>query len=214
MDLADVVAANTKRLRASTTMAAVSDAARQYGARWNSGSIAKIEAASTRLTVETLLLLSLALTDATSSEVTISDLLDAAGELLDITPTSRCTDAQLLDFLSGRAPSVRRHFTVPDHTPDLNETPLPPSLLAEGWPLGRPAKVTEPEQRLAASMSLSDLAFDAWSQHLWHSTFTEERDRRAGRAANAQRKGRVTRSMKNELLDAIQRHIHGNNREL
>jgi hypothetical protein len=42
----------------------------------------------------------------------------------------------------------------------------------------------------------------AWSA-VWGRTFSEERDRRAGGEANAQKRGRVTREMKAELEQVI-----------
>jgi hypothetical protein len=41
------------------------------------------------------------------------------------------------------------------------------------------------------------------SFRLWHRTFSEERDRRAGPDANQQKRGRVSRELRTELENAI-----------
>jgi hypothetical protein len=50
------------------------------------------------------------------------------------------------------------------------------------------------------------------SAALWKGTFSEERDRRAGDGANAQKRGQVSRRMQAELEAAIKAAIDGDDK--
>lgn len=60
----------------------------------------------------------------------------------------------------------------------------------------------------ALGISLPTLAH--MTTALWKRTFSEERDRRAGDGANAQKRGQVSRTMQDELSDAIEEALGGN----
>ena len=57
----------------------------------------------------------------------------------------------------------------------------------------------EAETRMAKSLGLHEENLAALSAHLWGRTLSAERNRRAGPAANAQDRGRITRLLKAEL---------------
>ena len=59
------------------------------------------------------------------------------------------------------------------------------------------------EQRLATRLGISHSRLADASFQLWHSTFSEERDRRAGVGANQQKKGRISRELRAELEKAL-----------
>jgi hypothetical protein len=63
------------------------------------------------------------------------------------------------------------------------------------------------EQRLAKSLGVSSSHLTDVSFRLWRSTFSEERDRRAGAGANQQKKARVSRELRVEIEKAL---VHGN----
>lgn len=65
------------------------------------------------------------------------------------------------------------------------------------------------EDRLARQLEITPEQLAALSLRLWQSTFSEERDRRAGPDANQQKKGRISRELRNELEKAL---AHGNDR--
>lgn len=64
-------------------------------------------------------------------------------------------------------------------------------------------KSGEAEQRAARSLGIpiSDLA--AFSAKLWGRSYSEERDRRAGAEAQAQKRGRIGRELRTELREAM-----------
>lgn len=64
------------------------------------------------------------------------------------------------------------------------------------------------EYRLAKQLGMSDQVLATNSFLLWQSTFSEERDRRAGAGANQQKKGRISRELRAELEEAL---ADGNN---
>ena len=59
------------------------------------------------------------------------------------------------------------------------------------------------EHRLAKRLSISHARLAHVSFQLWQSTFSEERDRRAGTDANQQKRGRVSRELRAELEKAL-----------
>lgn len=59
------------------------------------------------------------------------------------------------------------------------------------------------EQRLAKRLNVSPTELARASFRLWQSTFSEERDRRAGPDANQQKKGRVSRELRAALEKAL-----------
>jgi transcriptional regulator with XRE-family HTH domain len=59
------------------------------------------------------------------------------------------------------------------------------------------------EDRLAKRLDISREQLGALSFQLWRSTFSEERDGRAGQDANRQKRGRVSRELRAELEEAL-----------
>jgi hypothetical protein len=59
------------------------------------------------------------------------------------------------------------------------------------------------EYRAAKQLDIAPELLAATSYLLWDSTFSDERDRRAGPDANAQKRGRITRALRDEISAAI-----------
>jgi len=59
------------------------------------------------------------------------------------------------------------------------------------------------------SLGMSSMLLANISASLWGRTFSQERDRRAGEGANAQKRWQVTRQMRAELEAAIRVAKHG-----
>ena len=77
--------------------------------------------------------------------------------------------------------------------------------------LARAAKTAgATEDRVRKTLGISPMLLAHLSAALWGSSFSEERDRRAGEAANAQKRGRVSREMQYELQSAIDGVRRGN----
>jgi len=65
------------------------------------------------------------------------------------------------------------------------------------------------EERIRKSLGISAMLLARATASLWKRTFSQERDRRAGAGANAQKRGQITRQMRAELDAAIEAAKHG-----
>lgn len=211
MEMAQAVAANARRIRGAATMAEVSDAARLYGAKWTSGTVAKIEAGKTRPTIETLILLMCALRWTTGNPVTMTDLLQS-DQPIRISDTYSATSEVIIWALAGNEFDDDHNIEptdlqslVSDARSIGSDTPraVREQFLATG-DLPEVAAVTEQERRVAHDLEVAPVVLQYWAVHLWQRPFEDERDRRAGPDANAQKRGRVTRQLKAEIQSAIE----------
>lgn len=209
MEMAQAVAANARRIRGAATMAEVSDAARLYGAKWTSGTVAKIEAGKTRPTIETLILLMCALRWTTGNPVTMTDLLQS-DQPIRISDTYSATSEVIIWALAGNEFDDDHNIEPTDlqslvsdasaaiHQEQFASSSSPRVTYPEV------AAVTEQERRVAHDLEVAPVVLQYWAVHLWQRPFEDERDRRAGPDANAQKRGRVTRQLKAEIQSAIE----------
>jgi len=65
------------------------------------------------------------------------------------------------------------------------------------------ASFLEADARIAGSLGLSAYRAAELMTELWGRSFSDERDRRGGPGANAQKRGRISRDLKQELQGAI-----------
>ena len=68
------------------------------------------------------------------------------------------------------------------------------------------------EKRTRKALGISSTLLADLSAALWNRTFSQERDRRAGEGANAQKRGQVSRQMRKELQAAIEAATHGDDK--
>ena len=61
----------------------------------------------------------------------------------------------------------------------------------------------EAEERAAKSLDVELYEVAAASAYLWGKTLSDERDARAGEGASAQKRGRITRQLMDELRTAL-----------
>jgi transcriptional regulator with XRE-family HTH domain len=197
--VAEIVGANCKRIRSETgiTQDQLAQYARLYGLRWNAAKVSDFEAGRSAPTLATVLVVGMILQRAREqanlveqmagdrdkpplSDVTLADLLDGAGHtLVALTDGLALNTAELAEVARGH--------------------PFPSNWYED--PLLQRSGLTE--QRLAKSLGISHSRLADVSFQLWHSTFSEERDRRAGVGANQQKRGRVSRELRAELEKAI-----------
>jgi hypothetical protein len=183
--LAVVMGRHCKRIR--TEIGARQDdlaaAARVVGLKWTGAKVSDFEAGRWTSSFEAVLSVSLALGLAASVEgkdraVTLADLVGDEGS---ITLTDEVTVPASVISKVCRGGRWETSMSEPGGVPGL----LARSGLAE--------------DRLAKRLNITRerLAETCW--RLWQRSFTEERDRRAGRDANAQRRGQVARTLQAEL---------------
>lgn len=208
------------RVNCGLTLDQVSVAARGRGLKWSESRVADFEAGRVAPSLTTLLALALALNDAGCPQATLPGLVRYITPI-QINDSLALFDVDVVRLLSGQ----------PAAGPEPVETDADDPALLLGWKqtpferkvaqhyevdlakVGRIAKSSgATEDRVRKSLGISTSLLTHLSAALWDKGFSQERDRRAGESANAQKRGRITREMQSELQAAIDAAQHGNNK--
>jgi transcriptional regulator with XRE-family HTH domain len=199
--LAAIVGRNCKRLRvaAGLTQDDLAQHGRRVGLRWRATSVGDFEAGRSAPTFSTVLAVTLALQNATRRDVTLDELIAGDGMValtdgIDVAAPVLAGACQGKPFrLSPGAwkPKVRSASSSEIHA------------LVGGVARDLLARSGLAEQRLARQLGVSPTRLAATSSMLWGRTFSEERDHRAGPDDNAQKRGRVSRTLRTELQRAL-----------
>jgi transcriptional regulator with XRE-family HTH domain len=213
VSLAVVIGRGCKRIRAANgvTQDELAQRARLIGLRWTASAVGDFEAGRSAPSFATVLAVGIALQIALESTaeqrgeipgcgVTLADFL--TGDV-DVALTDRQTvPARLLaNACQGQAFAIADLESTHQWFERARNAKRPNFRDAgETIPLGGLT-----EHRLAKRLGLSTYELARLSAQLWQTTFSKERDHRAGPGANAQKKGRVARQLKTELLAVIQR---------
>jgi transcriptional regulator with XRE-family HTH domain len=200
-----VIGKNARRLRtnAGLTLDQVSIAARMRGLNWSESRVADFESGRVAPNLATLIALCLALADAGCAEATFPELLRS--ELpIQINDSLVLMNRQVVNLLSG----LPRSFT------DMEPHEW---ALAQQLHLHMPTTltITNPgatEQRTMKALGIPPGYLADLSVKLWNRTFSQERDRRAGAGASAQKRGQISRQMRKELQAAIEAATHGDDK--
>jgi hypothetical protein len=212
--VAAVIGSNAKRLRTNQrlTLNQVSIALRSRGLTWSESRVADFEAGRVVAAgnIETLAAYCLALADAGCAGATVPNMLRTVAPI-QLNDSLLLYDQDLINLLSGidtqqlAATQSRDDLTTPT-TLRADEWKLseqftfePATLLMTVW---RSSGATE--ERVRRALGISSMLLAHVSAALWGSTFSEERDRRAGEGANAQKRGQMTRQLRAELTTAIE----------
>ncbi len=208
LPMAAVVGENTRRLRGSHSGAALAKAVTAAGLRWGSARVAELEAARVSPTLPMLMVVCRALSELTGHPVALADLF--AGN----------TRVALADTLHVPLAEVRAALTGAPVTLAIPEKTAGELLLADylknrpaDWPV-IPARrrellwtiwnaCGEPERRAAYALHIDMGQLVEAMADLWGRTLTERRDELAGPDASAQRRGIVTRQLREELRKAL-----------
>lgn len=221
MPLSEVVGLNarTHRLRHDAKLEDVARAAREYGLRWTTGRVGDLESGRIPATLPTLLALAQALGDVTSERVSLADLvhvdgwvevnsdLTIRGEALSSALRGEPMNLLVTDVL-GASEELDEIVSRSNAQIDSDNARLGSDaddlLLVEIQEAMKHFGVAE--ERLAKQLDLSEYLLTCVSLVLWGTTFSAERDRRAGAEANAQRRGQVARTLKAEISEYLERH--------
>ncbi len=215
-ELRTVIGKNANRLRtkAGLTLDQVSIAARMRGLNWSEARVADFEAGRVAPNLATLIAFCLALTDAGCVEATFPELLRSEAPI-QINDSLLVSDKQVVTLLNRRSMS-------PEQVTDLltMSSEQLTDLFSAGFEAFKDSGImtaatatsgaTEERTRKALGIDATDLA--NLSARLWKRTFSQERDRRAGEGANAQKRGQVSRQMRKELQAAIEAATHGDDK--
>lgn len=213
-----MVGRNCKRIRsqADVTMNVLAMHARRAGLRWNTGKVGQFERGQYSPAFATILAVTAALSKATGAAVTLADLVASDGFVAVTDQLTPSGDA-LLSILRGD--KGWGDLVVDD-------VALPPGDVGEVverglWNLSRTLKkyrgrdvptaaVYEigrrsglDEDRLAKRLGIGPDELAIQSYLLWRRSFSDERDERAGADANAQKRGRISRTLQAELERAL-----------
>jgi hypothetical protein len=210
LPMAAVVGENAKRLRGEHSGAALAKAVTSAGLRWGTARVAELEAARVSPTLPMLLVLCRALSELTGQPIKLADLF-AGDTRVEITDRLHVPLAEVRAALSG-APVT---MATPEKTAgelllvDYIEKRRPTDWSA--IPARRMALLYriwnacgEVERRAAYALHIDMGQLVEVMADLWGHTLTEERDAIAGPDASAQRRGIVSRQLREDLRKAIE----------
>lgn len=195
---------NTRAIRQmyGLTLEDVAKVARaSLGKSWTGNYLADIESGRGGSTVEHVVTVAMALSEAAGEPVTVQELISGPG-LLEITPWIHVKPERLADILAGgdarlqpgdRSNSMEgaaREFARIFGGVDGVE------IDAASWTLA--------DERARKKIGIDKDQFIKESIKLWGNLLSVETENRAGENANAQKKGIVTRKLINELQESLQ----------
>ena len=208
LDLSEVLGrqrAGTTRPPVSATLDDVARAARRHGANWTPGKVSDLEHGRVFLTLPTLVITALALTNVRKGNVTVADLVESDENIV-MAKGFDVTSDELKAILSGDKDAYNRLVRqAVDRASAGAKAAIEswPARLQEGVSVGELRDVYadygEPEQLLERDLGVDRDRLVAEMAALWGRSFHAERDRLAGPGANAQKKGRVARKLKADL---------------
>jgi len=222
--LAAVIGRNCKRIRSEEIGVTQDDLARHcrvIGLRWSGSKVGHFEAGRSAPTFATVLAVTLALQKASeergSKGVTLADLVGDDGyvaltDAMPIVPAAWIADAcRGQVFTLPPADDYWRGATGNTEDDSGRFRVLHPERVvaavaraaAKMGPEGIEERSGLTEDRLARQLGISRGHLAEVSHRLWRSTFSEERDIRAGADANRQKRGRVSRKLRAELEEAL-----------
>lgn len=215
--LAEVVGQNARahRIRHDAKLDDVARVARHYGLKWSTGRVGDLEGGRMPATLPTLFAVALTLGEVTGEPMSIADLTWFDG-WVEVNPGLKVRGDALTRVLRGEpARLMARDVMEPGEAKKIVNEAIEQMRadndLLQG--IGANLRIEDLEQaihdagvaehRVAKELDVNQNVLATLSLHLWQSTFSAERDRRAGPDANAQRKGQITRQMKDELRSTL-----------
>ena len=219
--LAVVIGRNAKtfRTRAGLTLNDVSIAARKQGLEVARVAGVRVQRGAVAANLGTLVAVCLALNDAGCEDATLPALVDYGGGPIRVNERLALYDFDIQRLLQGKP--LEAVPTAEDPTEeDLAAEFTTIKTAWERWIAGtldvdlativRVKKASgAAEERVRKSIGISSMLLAHISASLWGNTFSAERDRRAGEGANAQKRGQITRAMRQELEREIREREEG-----
>ncbi len=183
----------------------------------STGRVGDIEAGRAAITLNTLWAIAVALSRATAEPVALVDLLDGEGEVslggqftVELSTLQAVLRGEPVPILTleqdrklGKIMNEASRLAI-TRLPEWKR--LPPSarrnLDPHDW-LRVKMTMHESDTRMCKAIGVGRELGAALMTKLWNKPFSEERDRRAGPDAKAQRKGQISRQLKADLEKAI-----------
>lgn len=219
--IAEVVGINSRELRLEhgLTLADVSYFAGQFGLKWSPGKVGDLESGRVRPSLSTLYVLAGVFSVLLDRPVPLRRFLQTRG-VVEVNAVVAVEGEEFARGFEGEPLQwdTLTHLTASqagrrDEVEEVNAlvAALPGYLKPGSWPAiwDGLSQYGETERRVAKTLGVDRVRLVAECHHLWGRTYAHERDRRAGPAANAQAKGRVSRDLKDELLQSVRANGHG-----
>jgi transcriptional regulator with XRE-family HTH domain len=206
-----VLGENAQRLRGSYRSDDVARAMGTVGFNWTPATVTYLERGDTAPRLETLMALAAAFGTLLGRPITLAELFDGSGYVdvggwpVDLavvraaltgspiaipTTTTRSVDLLMEDF--------RKHG-LPAMLAGLAEQP--PGRVHAVWKVWKACG--EPERRTARALGIELVTLASVMTDLWGTTLTTKRDELGGPDASAQKRGQITRQLRDELREAI-----------
>jgi len=215
IDLAELIGCNARRIRtdAGATLDDVAKAARGQGlSGWSVARVSDLERGRVSPTLPTLVAVCLALGDIRHSPMTLGELLAYDGPVA-INCSLAVSGGVLGEFLEGEPVQLapRDESGLPEVDIDafadsiqqlatsMDQIPVVLAAAGSRMMLGVHSRSGEAEQRMAKALGVDLVTVSVASAYLYRATASEERDRRAGADATAQKRGRFAREIQTEL---------------
>jgi hypothetical protein len=203
--VAELLGRRAQQLRGDRKVELVARAARLAGLNWGTGRIADLEAGRVSPTLPTLIALCWAFTDLLKRPVSLADLFPDDGNVT-LMPGVVVPARLLRKALEGHLADPPAAVSLARSGFPIAGLDVPPSDVRAGKRLKTVERsMLEADYRMAHSIGISPEMAAVEMAALWGRSFTAERDRRAGPDANPQKRGRISRDLKAELREAINR---------
>lgn len=210
-DIKTVIGQNVRRLRGAATMDELAGHVRELGPRWTSGNVASAEAGRLSPTIPNVILLTQSLSSLLNRAVRPSELLEHDGQFLagieDVETSTELLAAWVSNggdpLLAGQTQleAIRRNIDEElQSLKDLNVAAVGDLRKSSRHPR------SATESRIARNAGIDVRELRAWSEHLWSEPFETRRNRIAGEGASKQKRGRVTRELLSEILEAMEKN--------
>jgi hypothetical protein len=216
--VAEVLGRTARELRDGRKVELVAHAARSTGLNWGSGRIADLEAGRVSPTLPTLFVLAQAFSFLLDRPVKLAELFAgdgratlAPGVTVELDELRSALNGQAIDPGSARFIAAMQLAGAIAANEQFSDRGIePPEFLKrrvrEDALVQKVAQsMLEADYRIAKSLGLEVDQAAVEMAALWGSSFTAERDRRAGPDANPQKRGRISRELKADLEEAINR---------
>jgi hypothetical protein len=181
------------RIEAGATLEQFAIAAKAFGLPWSTGRVGDFEAGRVAPSFPTMYAVALALRTVTGQPVALADLLAGDDGPVDLTDELTIDLSDLQGALQGKPVAGGERKPTARDKGNLGRGLA--SLVPDWFHL----EMREADVRLCKQLGVTPERGGAAMIALWRRSFTNERDRRAGADANAQRKGQISRQLKTEL---------------
>lgn len=213
--IATVVGKNARAVRQAEglTIEDLVKVARENGLNWSAGRVSHIERGDQVLSVDTLLMVSAVLTEATGEHCGPADLLHTR-EAVQLSWEPPVTGQGLQDMITGEAHGFDMMLTQRGRETLLRAragirdwrrvSEVAGGSLNFGQIQDLVASWTPADDRHREKLGLSSSDYLGWCYRVWGRILSQETERRAPEGATPQKKGRITR----ELLDELRQKMN------